>query len=238
MMSAKSAANSIPTRQLERRHRLVLQHEVVLHAVADEALAADGDRVERQRLLTGLRRKNAAEKYSTVPDESSSGRSLSIVSCSAGEEARVLREQPVRPLADVAELVRDAERRAFENRELRHYVSRTIRPPGGLVPCLHDDLVHVTCHGRVTAHMMQSATSSAVSGSTPLIDGVRLLRVALEADDRELRLDEPGIDGRDPDRTAEQILAQRVREAAHGELRRDVRRAASRTPGARRSSPC
>ncbi len=36
--------------QLERRHRLVLQHEVVLHAVADETLAADGDRVERQRV--------------------------------------------------------------------------------------------------------------------------------------------------------------------------------------------
>ncbi len=36
----------------------------------------------------------------------------------------------------------------------------------------------------------------------------------------------PGIDGRDADRPAEEILPQRVREAALGELRGDVRRAA------------
>ena len=55
------------------------------------------------------------------------------------------------------------------------------------------------------------------------VDRVGLLPVAAEADDGELGLDEPGVDGRDTDRAAEQVLAQRVAEPAHRELRGDVR---------------
>ncbi len=53
-----------------------------------------------------------------------------------------------------------------------------------------------------------------------------LLGVALETHDRELRLRQAGVDGADADRAAEQIFAQRIREAAHCELRRDVARRA------------
>ena len=60
-------------------------------------------------------------------------------------------------------------------------------------------------------------------GLDPLVDGVRLRLVAVEADDRELGLDEARVDRGDPDRAAEQVLAERVAEAAHGELRGDVR---------------
>ena len=59
-------------------------------------------------------------------------------------------------------------------------------------------------------------------GLDALVDGVRLLPVAAEAHDGELGLDEPGVDGRDADRPAEQVLAQRVAEATHGELRGNV----------------
>src|SRR5205823_12920834 len=96
-----------------------------------------------------------------------------------------------------------------------------------LVPRLDDDLVDVdpprprereedAVHDVVDLQRLDAA-----------IDRCRLLLVALEADERELRpLDEPRIDRRDADRPAEQILPQRVRETALGELRGDVRRAA------------
>src|ERR1700751_570842 len=58
------------------------------------------------------------------------------------------------------------------------------------------------------------------------IDGRGFLLVALEADERKLRLGQPGIDRGDPDRPAEQVLAEGVRETALRELRGDVRRSA------------
>jgi hypothetical protein len=51
-----------------------------------------------------------------------------------------------------------------------------------------------------------------------LVRLLRLLLVAAEADAGEVRLDEAGIDGRQPDRTAEQVLTERVGEAAYSEL--------------------
>src|SRR5213078_451273 len=51
---------------------------------------------------------------------------------------------------------------------------------------------------------------------------LRLLLVAAEANAGEVRLDQSGIDGSEADRAAEQVLAERVGEAAHGELRSDV----------------
>src|SRR5436190_5936728 len=59
-------------------------------------------------------------------------------------------------------------------------------------------------------------------GVDAFVRRLRLLLVAAETDSREVRLDEAGIDRRQPDRPAEQVLAERVREAAHGELRGDV----------------
>ena len=56
------------------------------------------------------------------------------------------------------------------------------------------------------------------------VDLCRTLGVAAEAHEREVGLHQAGIDERDPDRPAEQVLAQRVREAAHRELRGHVQR--------------
>src|SRR5579862_5284677 len=55
-----------------------------------------------------------------------------------------------------------------------------------------------------------------------LVDGLRLVRVALEAHERELGLDEAAVHRRHADVTAEEVLAQGAGEAADGELRRDV----------------
>src|SRR4029078_4694024 len=66
-----------------------------------------------------------------------------------------------------------------------------------------------------------------------VVDRVRLLLVAGEADEGELRLDQAGIDGRDADRTTEEVLAERVAEPAHGELRGDGRRPVRVSPPAR-----
>ena len=54
------------------------------------------------------------------------------------------------------------------------------------------------------------------------VDALRLLLVAAEADERELRLDEPWVDGRHVNGPAEQILAEGVREATDSELGGDV----------------
>src|SRR5438874_937282 len=56
----------------------------------------------------------------------------------------------------------------------------------------------------------------------PFVRRLRFLLVAAKANAGEVGLDEPRIDRRQPDRAAEQVLAERVGEAAHGELRGDV----------------
>ena len=80
-----------------------------------------------------------------------------------------------------------------------------------------------TCGGRVNANITQSATSSGGHRLEPFVDGLGRLHVAAEANDGELGLDEARIHGRDADRPAEQVLAERVRVAPHRELRGDVR---------------
>src|SRR5256886_14035300 len=57
-----------------------------------------------------------------------------------------------------------------------------------------------------------------------LVRLLRLLLVAAEANAGEVRLDEAGIDSREPDRATQQVLTERVGEAAHGVLGRDIDR--------------
>src|SRR5256884_209686 len=57
-----------------------------------------------------------------------------------------------------------------------------------------------------------------------LVRLLRLVLVAAEADAGEVRLDEAGIDSREPDRATQQVLTERVGEAAHGVLGRDIDR--------------
>ncbi len=70
----------------------------------------------------------------------------------------------------------------------------------------------------------QSATSSAVSGSTPTYGAFAASASPLNADERELGLRQPRVDRRDPDRAPEEVLAQPVDEAAQRELRGHVHR--------------
>ena len=56
------------------------------------------------------------------------------------EEARVVGEQTARLVADVAEVVADAEGRSFEDRE---HQSRTMRVPDACASAIDDDLVDV-----------------------------------------------------------------------------------------------
>ena len=88
---------------------------------------------------------------------------------------------------------------------------------------------------RVSANMMQSATSSALQRAAHRdvgVDGLRPLLVAVEAHGREVGLDEAGRDVRHAHRPALQVVAQRSRVPVHGELRRDVRRAVRVRPDA------
>ena len=67
----------------------------------------------------------------------------------------------------------------------------------------HHDLVDV--HVPRARDRPHDAISDVVRGQRidSLVDRRRFVGVALEADDRELRLDHPGVDSRDPDGTAE-----------------------------------
>src|SRR5262245_62731727 len=93
---------------------------------------------------------------------------------------------------------------------------------GGLVDRLDDELVDVDV-GR-TRDREEHAVGNVLrlERVDVLVDLPGAIIVAPEADPGEVRLDEARVNGRQVDRAAEQILPQPVREAAHGELRRDV----------------
>ena len=99
---------------------------------------------------------------------------------------------------------------------------RTIRPPLDWARALITISSMFTCSGRVMRE--EDAVGDVVRGQRldALVRRLRRLLVALEADERELGLRETGIDGRDPDRAAEEILSQAVDEASERELRGDV----------------
>src|SRR5207247_6071734 len=91
-------------------------------------------------------------------------------------------------------------------------------PTGGLRKGLDDDLVNV--HVRWPGHRELDAARNILRRHRlhALVDLARRLRIAAEADARELRLHKAGVDRRDVDRAAEEIFAQAVSEAAHREL--------------------
>src|SRR5712691_8497980 len=149
--------------ELERDgiHALVLEHEDVLHPLSDEPLARDRHLVLAQ---SADERIAEIERRGEVFDLARRQRQR----CRAvhrqlqpRQEACVLREEAARHLADVAELVADAEGRAFEDRE-RH--SRTILAPDDCASAITTISSMFTLGGRETAKTMQSATSSACIG--------------------------------------------------------------------------
>ena len=155
--------------QLEgrRRERLVLDREVVLHSHADEPVARDRELI----LLEPARER--------VPHVEGGGEVLDLVRREqeralavdpkphAGEEARVLGEEAGGRPVDVADLVADAERGAFEDGERHGYSSRWIRTALDCASALITISSMLTRLGRVTAKRTHSAMSSAASGSTP-----------------------------------------------------------------------
>ena len=224
-MSAKSAPNSTPT--VSSSGYIVSFWSTTWSCMPSPTKRSRRMEIESSGRLSvsGLRRKNAAEKYSTVPEESSSGRFPSMV-----------RHSRERKRVSSANSPCVVSRTSPSSSEMQNVAPSRIVSCGtrladdssarGLVPGLHDDLVHV--HVPRAGEREEDAVGDVLRRERvdALVHGVRLLLVALEADDGELGLREPRVDGGDPDRPAEQILAQRVREAAHRELRGDVRRRA------------
>src|SRR6185312_14888870 len=139
----------------------------LLHRVRDEAFADDRDRVLRQ---AAGRRVAQVERRREVVDlaRREEQRSGAVHGQPEdGEEARVAGEEAARLFVDVAALVGDAERRAFQDGERHGYGRRRMRPPLVWASALTTISSTFTCRGRVSANRMQSAMSSAVSGSTP-----------------------------------------------------------------------
>src|SRR6185295_8557095 len=117
--------------ELEALHALVLDGERVLHAGPDEALAPARQRVRRETVRERVaHEERSGEVLDLVGGEEQ--RPLPIDrQPQRGEEAGVLGEEPFDVAVQVAELVANAEGRAFEDPELpAHQLSvRSMRPP-------------------------------------------------------------------------------------------------------------
>ena len=114
----RTELDSDADRELLRGH--VRQLDVILHPVADEALALDRHGVEREVLRQRIPEE---ERCGVVLDRARREQERSPAverQLQPREETCVVDEEPVRLLADVPELVADAEGRALENRLLRH----------------------------------------------------------------------------------------------------------------------
>src|SRR3954451_908881 len=155
--------------ELDGLHALVLEHERVLHPVADEALAPDREHVRsepgRQWVAHEERRGEVLDLVGRQQQ-----RTLAVDrQLQRREEARVLGEQALHVAVQVAELVADAEGRAFEDAELLvHQLSvRSMRPPDDCASALTTSSSTLTRAGRVTTQTTHSAMSSGCMASTP-----------------------------------------------------------------------
>ena len=154
-------------RELERDVllALVLNAEVVLHALPDEPVPPDRDGVLEELaggriaeevgsgVVLGLSRRE--EKRALAVD-----RQLEV-----GQEARVVGVEAARREREVAVLVADAEIRPFEDRY--GHQSRMILVAVDCASALTTSSSTFTCFGRVTAKSTHSAMSAGVSASTP-----------------------------------------------------------------------
>src|SRR4051794_8064912 len=157
-----------PELERHRLHALVDDNEVILHPLADEALPLDREHVLRQTACERIAQKERRGEVFDLAGGKQQRRRAVDRQPQLRQEARVVGEEPVRLLAaDVAAIVTDAERRALEDRQLRHSVRKT-RPPDACAVALTTISSTFTCSGRVSAHITQSAMSSATIGCTPL----------------------------------------------------------------------
>ena len=93
-----------------------------------------------------------------------------------------------------------------------------MRPPLDCASALTTISSTFTWSGRVSAKSDAVGDVLGRHRLDALVDGARLLLVALEADEREVGLDQAGRERGDPDRPAEQVLAQRLAELATADL--------------------
>src|SRR5215211_8850183 len=117
-----------PERKLERDrlHRVVVDAQGVLHAVADEALAGDRDDVGREAGPRVAEVEGRGEILDLVGREQE--RRFAVdPQLEDREEADVLGEEPARRPAEVAGVVAHAERRALEDRQ-RHATTAGFAP--------------------------------------------------------------------------------------------------------------
>ena len=191
-MSAKSRPSSSASSNDERLHALVLDDDrgPASPSPTKRSRAIESDVLPQpagERVAQVERRREVLD----LAGREQQRRAPLIVSAQPREEARVLAEEAVRRGRSMSPtLVADAERRAFEDRERQHGYARAIdaRHPLDWCERLDDDLVDVHVRaGRVSAKRTQSAMSSGVSGVDALVDRLRLLLVAPEADEREVR---------------------------------------------------
>ena len=147
--------------QPDRIHREVLEDDDVLHPFTDEALPDDRHLVLTESAGQRIPEEERRGEVLDLPRRQRQGRRAVDRQLQPREEARVLGEEPARLVADVADVVADAEGRAFEDRE---HQSRTIREPEACASAMTTISSTFTFGGRVTAKRMQSATSSARIG--------------------------------------------------------------------------
>src|SRR6186997_2742998 len=169
--------------------------------------------------LSGFRRKNAAEKYSTLPAES--GRGVAPFSVSFSRERKRV-SSAKRPLVWSPTSPRSSQMQKVDPSRIVN-ISPLFRAEdahsGGLRERHDDDLVNV--HVRGARDREEDAVRDVLRAHRPAerdvrVDRARLLLVAAEAHAGEVRLDEARRDRGHADRPPEQVFAQRARERVHG----------------------
>ena len=168
MMSAKSAASSSET---SKSSRCMLSFRIAIRS----CMPVPTNRSREMESAScgspfrlALRRKNAAAKCSTRPDDSRSGGDPATESTSR-ERNRVSCAK--KPLVSAAMSPRSSDMQNVDPSRIvstrAPHVLRTTLAPPDCASALTTISSTLTCSGRVSANMTQSATSSGVTGSTP-----------------------------------------------------------------------
>ena len=114
-----------PELERDRAHRLVLDHDLVLHPLADEPLALDREAVLREAAGERVAQEEGGREVLDLAGGEQERPRAVHRQLEPGEEARVVGEEAVRLTVEIADLVADAEGRSFEDRELGHQPART-----------------------------------------------------------------------------------------------------------------
>src|SRR5215210_1583401 len=217
-MSAKSVASSMASsNSTRRRTRFWTRTRSCIPSPMKRSRAIESSSCPSPP-TTGFRRKNAAEKYSTLPEERTSGASPLIVNRQR-ERKRVSCAK--RPCVGVRMSPRSSETQNVEPSrivKLTEPLSADDLILTSLLEGLDDDLVHV--HVGRAGDRPQDAVGDVfrLQVVDALVDGRLAALVAGEAHVRELRVTHHArVDGRHP-YAPDQLLPQHGRERADGRL--------------------